>query len=154
LTEQAKADGFDLVVDGTNASDNEGDRPGMQAIRELGVRSPLQECGLTKADIRKLSKEAGLFTWRKPSYSCLATRVATGETITKETLEKIEAAEMSLFTLGFTDFRVRASGGIAKLQIPAKQMQAVMDHREEIVNTLGKLFQTVTLDLKAREESK
>jgi uncharacterized protein len=154
LTEQAKADGFDLVVDGTNASDDEGDRPGMQAIRELGVRSPLQECGLTKADIRRLSKEAGLFTWRKPSYSCLATRVATGETITKETLEKIEAAEMSLFTLGFTDFRVRASGGIAKLQIPAKQMQAVMDHREEIVYTLGKLFQTVTLDLKAREESK
>lgn len=154
LTEQAKADGFDLVIDGTNASDDEGDRPGMQAIRELGVRSPLQECGLTKADIRQLSKEAGLFTWDKPSYACLATRVATGETITGETLEKIEMAETDLFGLGFTDFRVRTSGGNAKLQVTARQMQAVMLHREEIVQKLGGLFKEVTLDLKAREESK
>jgi uncharacterized protein len=154
LTEQAKADGYTLVIDGTNASDDEKDRPGMQAIRELGVRSPLQECGLTKADIRRLSREAGLFTWDKPSYACLATRVATGETIRKETLEKIETAETALFELGFTDFRVRTSGGNAKLQVPAKQMQAVLQHREEIVQKLGKLFQEVTLDLKAREESK
>lgn len=71
----ASADGFTTLIDGTNASDDAGDRPGMQALRELKVYSPLRDCGLTKADVRRLSKEAGLFTWNKPAYACLATRI-------------------------------------------------------------------------------
>ena len=86
----AKADGFDLLLDGTNASDDAGDRPGMQALAELQVRSPLRECGLTKGEIRRLSKEAGLFTWNKPAYACLATRIPTGEVLTKEKLQAID----------------------------------------------------------------
>ena len=72
------ADGHTLLLDGTNASDDAGDRPGMQALRELEVRSPLRECGLTKDEVRRLSREAGLFTWDKPAYACLATRIPTG----------------------------------------------------------------------------
>ncbi|MFR4278111.1 MAG: asparagine synthase-related protein [Oscillospiraceae bacterium] len=82
LKRAAAEDGFTLILDGTNASDDAGDRPGMRALREMDVRSPLRECGLTKAEIRRLSHEAGLFTWDKPAYACLATRVPTGTRIT------------------------------------------------------------------------
>ena len=78
IMEAAQADGYSLLLDGTNASDDADDRPGMQALMELSVRSPLRECGLTKAQIRDFSKEAGLFTWDKPAYACLATRIQTG----------------------------------------------------------------------------
>ena len=78
LWQRARRDGHTLLLDGTNASDDEGDRPGMQALRELEVRSPLRECGLTKDEVRRLSREAGLFTWEKPAYACLATRIPTG----------------------------------------------------------------------------
>src|SRR5665647_1550490 len=73
LAEQAKADGYSVIIDGTNASDDVTDRPGMRALQEMQVLSPLRECGITKAEIRQLSKEAGLFTWNKPAYACLAT---------------------------------------------------------------------------------
>ena len=89
----AKADGFSVLLDGTNASDDASDRPGMRALAELSVRSPLRECGLTKDQIRRLSKEAGLFTHEKPAYACLATRIPTGERITPEKLFRTEAAE-------------------------------------------------------------
>ncbi|MDE5719128.1 MAG: ATP-dependent sacrificial sulfur transferase LarE, partial [Lachnospiraceae bacterium] len=116
IAEAAKADGYGMLLDGTNASDEEGDRPGMRALRELRVRSPLRECGLTKEEIRRLSGEAGLFTWKKPAYACLATRIPTGEEITVEKLKSTEAAEDFLFSLGFTDFRVRRFGEAARLQ--------------------------------------
>lgn len=103
----AAEDGFPVLMDGTNASDDAGDRPGMRALRELSVRSPLRECGLTKDRIRQLSKEAGLFTWDKPAYACLATRIPTGVAITEDRLRKTEAAEQYLTSLGLTDFRVR-----------------------------------------------
>lgn len=103
----AEEDGFPVLMDGTNASDDAGDRPGMRALRELSVRSPLRECGLTKDRIRQLSKEAGLFTWDKPAYACLATRIPTGIAITEDRLHKTEAAEQYLASLGLTDFRVR-----------------------------------------------
>ena len=86
LLAAAKADGFSVVLDGSNASDDAGDRPGMRALRELEVRSPLRECGLTKSDVRRLAREAGLPVWDKPSYACLATRVPTGTAITREDL--------------------------------------------------------------------
>ncbi len=98
IAEAAAADGFTVLLDGTNASDEEGDRPGMRALRELSVRSRSGECGLTKTEIRRLSKEAGLFTWDKPAYACLATRIPAGEAITAEKLAATEAAEDFLFS--------------------------------------------------------
>lgn len=150
IAEAAEADGFALLLDGTNASDEEGDRPGMRALRELSVRSPLRECGLTKSEIRRLSKEAGLFTWEKPAYACLATRIPTGEEITAEKLESTEAAEDFLFSLGFTDFRVRRFGEAARLQFPASQMEKVLERREEIVRELKRYYKMVLLDMEVR----
>ncbi|MBP5733319.1 MAG: ATP-dependent sacrificial sulfur transferase LarE [Lachnospiraceae bacterium] len=146
----AKEDGFSVLLDGTNASDDAGDRPGMKALAELSVRSPLRECGLTKAQIRELSKEAGLFTWDKPAYACLATRIPTGEVITKEKLARTEAAEGFLFSLGFKDFRVRSKEGHARLQLPEAQWGLLMQHRAEILQELSKYYETVSLDLEVR----
>ncbi len=148
----AAEDGYPLLMDGTNASDDADDRPGMQALRELDVRSPLRECGLTKAEIRRRSKEAGLFTWNKPAYACLATRIPTGEVITAEKLQKTEAAEAYLFSLGFSDFRVRMTGEAAKLQLPAGQLPLLMEHRAEILRTLKQWYSDVLLDLEVRGE--
>lgn len=107
IAKAAAEDGFSVLMDGTNASDDAGDRPGMRALRELEVRSPLRECGLTKAEIRRLSKEAGLFTWDKPAYACLATRIPTGAEITEERLCRTERTESYLASVGLRDFRVR-----------------------------------------------
>lgn len=146
----AQADGYTVLLDGTNASDEEGDRPGMRALRELSVRSPLRECGLTKEKIRSLSKEAGLFTWNKPAYACLATRIPTGEQITKDKLFATEAAEDYLFSMGFTDFRVRRAGEAARLQFPADQFEKAVKKREEIVGKLKQYYRAVLLDMEAR----
>lgn len=146
----AQADGYTVLLDGTNASDEEGDRPGMRALRELSVRSPLRECGLTKEKIQSLSRKAGLFTWKKPAYACLATRIPTGEQITKEKLAAIESAEDYLFSLGFTDFRVRRYGEAARLQFPAEQFGKVLENREEIVRELKRYYHAVLLDMEAR----
>lgn len=146
----AAADGYEMLLDGTNASDEEGDRPGMRALRELSVRSPLRECGLTKEEIRRRSKEAGLFTWDKPAYACLATRIPTGEEITAEKLRSTEAAEDFLFSLGFTDFRVRLFGGAARLQFPREQLAEALTRREEIVKELKQYYRAVLLDMEAR----
>ena len=146
----AKEDGFSVLLDGTNASDDAGDRPGMKALAELSVRSPLRECGLTKAQIRELSKEAGLFTWDKPAYACLATRIPTGEVITKEKLARTEAAEGFLFSLGFKDFRVRSKEGHARLQLPEAQWGLLMQHRAEILQELSTYYETVSLDMEVR----
>ena len=100
IGEAARADGFSVLLDGTNASDEEGDRPGMRALRELSVLSPLRLCGLTKDEIRRLSREAGLFTWDKPAYACLATRIPAGERITEEKLAATEAAALRRLGLG------------------------------------------------------
>lgn len=150
IAEQAMKDGYETLLDGTNASDNAEDRPGMRALRELSVLSPLRECGLTKDEIRLRSKEAGLFTWNKPAYACLATRIPAGEPITSEKLERTECTENTLFSLGFTDFRVRSSGDTAKLQICASQLAMVLEKRREIVDELKKYYKSVLLDLEAR----
>lgn len=151
IAQAASGDGYQLLLDGTNASDEEGDRPGMRALRELEVRSPLRECGLTKERIRSLSKEAGLFTWDKPAYACLATRIPTGELITREKLLATEAAEEYLFSIGFTDFRVRRMGDDARLQVPAEQLGKVLLKREEILAVLKRYYKMVLLDLEVRE---
>ena len=150
LRQQAQADGYTVLIDGTNASDDAGDRPGMRALGELSVRSPLRECGITKAQVRALSKEAGLFTWDKPAYACLATRVPTGEAIAPETLQKVEAAEEALFSLGYSDLRVRVFHGAARLQLPGQQLEQAAKEREAISQALAPWFDTVLLDLKER----
>ena len=150
LKRAAAEDGFSLILDGTNASDDAGDRPGMRALREMDVRSPLRECGLTKAEIRRLSHEAGLFTWDKPAYACLATRVPTGTRITPELLAATERAEGWLFSQGYTDFRVRLLDGCARLQFPADQLSRALAQHDEIVAALKPDYRAVLLDLEAR----
>ena len=122
----------------------------MRAIRELEVRSPLRECGLTKDEIRRLSREAGLFTWDKPAYACLATRIPTGEVITREKLERTERAEAFLTKLGFSDLRVRLSSDCARLQLPEDQLWLALEKREEITEELLKYYKAVLLDLSPR----
>lgn len=150
ITAQARHDGFTVLLDGTNASDDAGDRPGMKALEELSVLSPLRLCGLTKAQIRALSKEAGLFTWDKPAYACLATRVPTGEPITAEKLQKTERAEALLFSLGFRDFRVRYFAGAARIQLPEAQLPLALERRTELLSELKKIYPAVLLDLEVR----
>ena len=150
LRQQAQADGYTVLIDGTNASDDAGDRPGMRALGELSVRSPLRECGITKAQVRALSKEAGLFTWDKPAYACLATRIPTGEAITAEVLEQVERAEDALFALGYRDFRVRVFHGAARLQLREDQLQRAACEAGKLRQALGPWFQTVLLDLAPR----
>ena len=149
---QVVRDGFEVLLDGTNASDDVADRPGMVALQELSVLSPLRICGLTKPEIRRLSREAGLFTWDKPAYACLATRIPYGQSLEPRLLERTERAESFLFSLGFSDFRVRTLGENAKIQLPASQLPLLMEHREEIVGELKKAYNTVLLDLETRDE--
>lgn len=146
----AAEDGYTLLLDGTNASDDAGDRPGMRALAELAVRSPLRECALTKEEIRRLSREEGLFTWDKPAYACLATRIPAGERITREKLQKTEEAENYLFSLGLKDFRVRLDGGKARVQVPEEGLSLIMEKRKEIVCELKKYYKGVVLDLEVR----
>lgn len=151
LRKRALEDGFSLLLDGTNASDDAGDRPGMQALKEMQVRSPLRECGLTKAEIRRLSKEAGLFTWNKPAYACLATRFLPGEHLTAELLRKVEKAENRLIQMGFSDFRVRVYHGAARIQMPDGQMEKALEQRLELLRALCSDFDGVFLDLEGRD---
>lgn len=150
LSIQARKDGVPLVIDGTNASDDIADRPGMKALSELSVRSPLRECDITKSEVRRLSKDAGLFTWDKPAYACLATRIPSKRVITKELLQRVESAENALFAIGFTDFRVRVLDGAAKLQFPQDQINKALHKRTEIVKSIKPYFPTVLLDLEGR----
>ena len=150
LQQRAKADGYTVLLDGTNASDDAGDRPGMKALTEMSVLSPLRLCGLSKAQIRELSREAGLFTWDKPAYACLATRVPTGEAITEALLARVEGAEQVLFSLGFTDFRVRVFYDAARVQLKPAQMQQALSRRSEILENMKPYFKIVLLDLNGR----
>lgn len=150
IMQAAKDDGFSLLLDGTNASDDVSDRPGMKALKELSVRSPLRECGFTKEVVRSRSMEAGLFTWNKPAYACLATRIPTGTVITAEKLSNIEKAEDYIHKLGFTDFRVRIFADCAKIQVSENQLDKLLKHRELILKELKKYYADVLLDLEVR----
>lgn len=146
----AKVDGYDLLCDGTNASDDISDRPGYKALQELGIRSPLRECGITKAEVRARSKEAGLPTWSKPAYACLATRIKTGEPITAEKLEITEKAEGILFDMGYSDFRVRMRGDAALVQIAKDQHARAMAEEKVIIEAIGGLYSSVSIDPQPR----
>lgn len=152
IKKAADADGYSVVCDGTNASDDVSDRPGFRALTEFGILSPLKLCGITKSEVRSLAQREGLFVWNKPSYACLATRVKSGEEITPEKLCLVEKAEAFLATLGFSDFRVRISGDDAKLQLCKSDFKNLFDNREKVMSELRKSFSNVTVDLEARDE--
>lgn len=146
----AESKSYAAVLEGSNADDQKAYRPGMRAIHELGVKSPLLEAGLTKAEIRTLSAERNLPTASKPSLSCLATRFPYGETLTKEKLLAVGQGEALLFSLGFSQARVRVHGDVARIEVPAAELDCFADPavRSSVTKTLRSLgFRYVTLDL-------
>ena len=146
----AKENGLQCVADGSNADDTKDYRPGMRALRELGVRSPLFEAGLTKAEIRALSRETGLPTWDKPAMACLATRFPCGETITPEKLAAVAQAESLLRGLGYRQLRVRVHGDLARIELEDahEREQFAATHGATVEQALRALgFRYVALDL-------
>lgn len=142
--------GIAYVAEGSNMDDNGDYRPGLIAVAELEVKSPLREARLTKAEIRELSKELGLPTWDKPSFACLSTRFVYGETITEEKLVMVDRAEQRLLDLGFRQVRVRVHGNIARIEIEPSEFERIV--RPEIAAELDRYlrelgFLYVTLDL-------
>ena len=133
LTALARERGLAVVVDGANADDRDDFRPGMRAARDLGVRSPLQEVGLTKVEVREISAALGLPTWDKPAVACLSSRFAYGDPITVEKLRQVAAAESFLRGLGYRGFRVRHHGDVARLEFPAERMAEILARHDEIV---------------------
>lgn len=146
----AKEQGLSYVAEGTNV-DDEGDyRPGMVAVKELGIRSPLREAGLTKAEIRQLSKEIGLVTWKKQSFACLASRFVYGETIDEEKLGMVDKAEQLLLDMGFHQIRVRVHGNMARIEVlPEEIARLASDEiRERVYEYCKQLgFTYVSIDM-------
>ena len=150
LERLTKIDGYDFVVDGCNLDDVGDYRPGRRAASEHGVRSPLIEAGLTKDEIRALSKERGLPTWDKPAMACLSSRIPYGSPVTIEALDQIEAAEMFLRSLGLRQLRVRHHGQVARIELDESGMAVLMNggRRSAVVSKFKELgFSYVTLDL-------
>ena len=151
ITDVARQHHIRTVADGSNVDDLGDYRPGMEAAKELGVVSPLQDAGLSKEDIRILSREMGLPTWDKPAFACLASRIPYGQKITKETLVQVDQGEQFLLDLGFRQVRVRHHGDVARLEVSAHERSkffdtALMDKVYEKFRQLG--FSYVALDLK------
>jgi uncharacterized protein len=148
LNEVAQREGIAFVVDGNNADDLGDHRPGMAAGHGLGARSPLQEAGLTKADIRAIARELGLRIWDKPAAPCLSSRIAYGQAVTPEKLRQIGQAESFIRGLGLREFRVRHHDQVARLEVRLADIGLVLEQREAVVARLKELgFTYVTLDL-------
>ena len=145
----ARAAGLAAVLEGSNLDDDGDYRPGRCAIKELGIRSPLHEAGLSKAEIRALSREMGLPTWDKPSFACLASRFPYGERITAEGLERVDGAERWLRErLGLAQLRVRAHGGLARIEVPPADIPRLAAREADIAAALKELgFAYAALDL-------
>lgn len=150
MQEIIKEQGFAAIVEGSNLDDTGDYRPGMQAIKELGVKSPLLETGFTKAEIRSLSKQFDLPTWQKPSYACLGSRFVYGEQITEEKLRWVESAEEYLFGLGFRQMRVRIHGTMARIEVLPEQFSLLFeeDIRTAVYEKLKQIgFTYISVDL-------
>jgi uncharacterized protein len=136
------------IADGSTLSDLNDYRPGARSAREIGVRSPLKEAGLTKEDVRRFSGRMGLPTAHKPAFACLASRFPYGETITRDKLNRVERAEDFLVKKGFVELRVRSHGDIARIEVAPSHINRLMEEREEIVETLKKFgFVYVACDM-------
>jgi uncharacterized protein len=148
LQAMGKARGFAVAVEGSNADDRGDYRPGKRAVQELGVRSPLEETGFTKAEIRAVSKAKGLVVWDRPSAPCLATRFPYGTPITAPELEKVGRAEAFLTELGFGPVRVRYAKNQVRIEVAPAQIARLVELRQGVVAKMKELgFQYVTLDL-------
>jgi uncharacterized protein len=150
LLTYAKKNNFSYVIDGTNDDDKNELRPGMKALKEMGIRSPLLEAGLTKKDIRELSKKAGLSFWDKPAMACLLTRIPYDTEVKEGSLKMIEEAEKMLFEKGYPGTRVRLHGDIARIEcLPEYQDKIIQNpDKEYIITNIKKLgFRYVSLDL-------
>jgi len=148
IQEFAKERGFSIVIDGSNYDDIGDHRPGIRAARERGVRSPLMELKITKADLRALSRALGLSTWDKAAAPCLSSRIPYGTEVTTGVLDSIERGEAMLHGLGFRELRVRHHGSIARIEIPQGDFSTLLEHREEIVERLKEVgYIYVTIDL-------
>lgn len=150
IGEIARQRGIAFVAEGSNIDDNGDYRPGLTAVAELGVKSPLREAGLTKLDIRTLSREIGLATWDKQSFACLSSRFVYGELITEEKLSMVDKAEQRLLDLGFHQVRVRIHGKIARIEVDPAEFQKLL--REDLAGQINEYFLSlgftyVTLDL-------
>jgi uncharacterized protein len=150
LIDYARENGYKSIADGTNADDSNSHRPGIKALRELKVLSPLQDAGFTKSDIRKMSKELGLYTWEKPAYACLLTRIPYNSRIDKDILRRIERSETFLIELGIKAVRVRTHGNLARIETEPRYIDKIF--RENLMEKISKQlrrygFSFVTLDL-------
>ena len=145
----AEGCGFGNVAEGTNTDDENDYRPGARAISELGVLSPLKEAGLSKAEIREISRALGLPTWNKPATPCLATRISTGERITSEKLRMIDLSEQFLSGLGFHQIRVRMHGDdLARIEVVPEEFGMLVENRQAVSDRLKSIgFRYVSMDL-------
>jgi uncharacterized protein len=146
----ADNNGYSYIIDGTNADDNGDFRPGLKALKEMGIRSPLVESGLIKHEIRELSQRAGLPTWDKPAYACLLTRIPYDTKVTENDLRMVESAEQFLFEKGFPGTRVRIHGDIARIECLPGYINKIIQEPERalIINNLKKIgFRYISLDL-------
>lgn len=150
MLKAAMEEGFSVLIEGSNV-DDEGDyRPGLLALRELQILSPLRECGFTKKEIRQMSKKLGLPTWEKPSMACLASRFVYGERITSKKMKMVEEAEEYLSELGFVQRRVRMHGELARIELLPSDLRRLMteERYQQVQKHLSELgFSYVTLDL-------
>lgn len=148
LVRHAQQLGYPIVLDGTNADDIHDHRPGRQAARERGIRSPLMEADLTKDEIRQLARQLELPNWDKPAAACLSSRIPYGTMIDLEKLAQVEQAEQSLHRLGFRQLRVRHHDRVARIEVELQDFPLVLARREEIVQAIQAAgYQYVTLDL-------
>lgn len=148
IKEKAKNEGFDIVADGSNIDDDSDYRPGMKALKELGIISPLKEANLSKNEIRKICKEINLNVWNKPSMACLASRIPYGTVISRYKLEKVELAEEILLNKGFKQFRVRYYDNLAKIEVLKEDINKIIAISDEIIEGFKKIgFNYIALDL-------
>jgi uncharacterized protein len=143
--------GIAAVLDGSNADDPADYRPGLRALEELGIKSPLREAGLAKDEIRALSKQFGLPSWDKSSFACLASRVPYGERISKEKLSRIENAEEALWDAGFRQFRVRSHGDIARIEVSPEERrrffsESLLDELSRKIKSAGFVYAAFELE--------
>ncbi|MEM2924202.1 MAG: ATP-dependent sacrificial sulfur transferase LarE [Methanocellales archaeon] len=148
LTKLAREEGFNVIADGTNADDYLAHRPGIKALREFNVFSPLAEFSVSKAEVRAIARELNLPNADKPSMACTASRFPYGLEITKEKLDRVKQAEMFLFKMGFKQVRVRDHDGIARIEVLREDNQAIIENSITIARELRKLgYKYITLDL-------